>query len=167
MLAKCLALAQTAHLVTSSFTPSPQKPRVSPCSCRPITICTPGRPRPRTRSPPPATPAHTLHSSIGSPNQVDLLAMERAHRIGQTKPVKVYRLVCSGSVEQRMVSERRGMKEMREHKATAVSMPSTRVWWQPTVTGVCCASWWLAPTALGLPHLAVVSWQYRNCHANV
>eukprot|EP00752_Nemacystus_decipiens_P010606 g9444.t1 len=43
--------------------------------------------------------------------QVDVLAMERAHRIGQTKPVKVYRLVCSGSVEERMVSQRRGMKD--------------------------------------------------------
>ena len=30
--------------------------------------------------------------------------MERAHRIGQTKPVRVYRLVCRGSVEERMVS---------------------------------------------------------------
>lgn len=30
--------------------------------------------------------------------------MERAHRIGQTKPVRVYRLVCGGSVEERMVS---------------------------------------------------------------
>jgi hypothetical protein len=30
--------------------------------------------------------------------------MERAHRIGQVKPVRVYRLVCSGSVEERMVS---------------------------------------------------------------
>jgi SNF2 family DNA or RNA helicase len=29
--------------------------------------------------------------------------MERAHRIGQTKPVRVYRLVCRGSVEERMV----------------------------------------------------------------
>jgi len=35
---------------------------------------------------------------------VDLQAMERAHRIGQTKPVRVYRLVCGGSVEERMVS---------------------------------------------------------------
>jgi hypothetical protein len=35
---------------------------------------------------------------------VDLQAMERAHRIGQTKPVRVYRLVCRGSVEERMVS---------------------------------------------------------------
>lgn len=36
--------------------------------------------------------------------QADLQAMERAHRIGQTKPVRVYRLVCRGSVEERMVS---------------------------------------------------------------
>ena len=35
--------------------------------------------------------------------QVDLQAMERAHRIGQTKPVRVYRLICRGSVEERMV----------------------------------------------------------------
>ena len=36
--------------------------------------------------------------------QVDLQAMERSHRIGQTKPVRVYRLVCRGSVEERMIS---------------------------------------------------------------
>ena len=36
--------------------------------------------------------------------QVDLQAMERSHRIGQTKPVRVYRLICSGSVEERMIN---------------------------------------------------------------
>ena len=35
--------------------------------------------------------------------QVDLQAMDRAHRIGQTKPVKVYRLVTGGSVEEKIV----------------------------------------------------------------
>src|SRR4051794_6546112 len=35
--------------------------------------------------------------------QVDLQAMERAHRIGQIKPVRVYRLICRGSVEERMI----------------------------------------------------------------
>ena len=30
--------------------------------------------------------------------------MERVHRIGQTKPVRVFRLVCRGSVEERMIS---------------------------------------------------------------
>jgi hypothetical protein len=36
--------------------------------------------------------------------QVDLQAMERAHRIGQTRPVRVFRLICRGSVEERMIS---------------------------------------------------------------
>jgi SNF2 family DNA or RNA helicase len=35
---------------------------------------------------------------------VDLQAMERCHRIGQNKPVRVYRLVVRKSVEERMVS---------------------------------------------------------------
>jgi SWI/SNF-related matrix-associated actin-dependent regulator of chromatin subfamily A member 5 len=44
-----------------------------------------------------------LYDSDWNP-QVDLQAMERAHRIGQTKPVRVYRLICSGSVEERMIN---------------------------------------------------------------
>ncbi len=44
-----------------------------------------------------------LYDSDWNP-QVDLQAMERAHRIGQTKPVRVFRLVCNGSVEERMVN---------------------------------------------------------------
>ena len=35
--------------------------------------------------------------------QMDLQATERTHRIGQTKPVRVYRLVSRGTVEQRYV----------------------------------------------------------------
>jgi hypothetical protein len=35
--------------------------------------------------------------------QVDIQAMARVHRIGQTKPVHVYRLVSKGSVEERIV----------------------------------------------------------------
>ncbi|KAI0344484.1 hypothetical protein BDW22DRAFT_1412345 [Trametopsis cervina] len=35
--------------------------------------------------------------------QNDLQAIARAHRIGQTKPVKVYRLICQGSVEDQML----------------------------------------------------------------
>eukprot|EP01038_Epipyxis_sp_PR26KG_P004667 gene4667-6556_t len=44
-----------------------------------------------------------LYDSDWNP-QVDLQAMERAHRIGQIKPVRIYRLICHGSVEERMVS---------------------------------------------------------------
>lgn len=74
-------------------------------------------------------------------DQVDLLAIERAHRIGQAKPVKVYRLVCSGSVEERMVSmvsERRGMKETRELKEHKANMVSTS--WPPQPVE-CCDAW--------------------------
>lgn len=74
-------------------------------------------------------------------NQVDLLAMERAHRIGQTKPVKVYRLVCSGSVEERMVSERKGMKETKERKANMVSMNMRRDWPQQQQQLECSPAW--------------------------
>lgn len=34
----------------------------------------------------------------------DLQAIARAHRIGQTKTVKIYRLICHGSVEDQMLS---------------------------------------------------------------
>jgi SWI/SNF-related matrix-associated actin-dependent regulator of chromatin subfamily A member 5 len=44
-----------------------------------------------------------LYDSDWNP-QVDLQAMERAHRIGQIKPVRVYRLICRGSVEERMIA---------------------------------------------------------------
>lgn len=44
-----------------------------------------------------------LYDSDWNP-QVDLQAMERAHRIGQVKPVRVFRLICRGSVEERMIS---------------------------------------------------------------
>jgi coenzyme F420-reducing hydrogenase delta subunit len=44
-----------------------------------------------------------LYDSDWNP-QVDLQAMERAHRIGQEKPVRVFRLICRGSVEERMIS---------------------------------------------------------------
>ena len=34
---------------------------------------------------------------------MDLQAQDRAHRIGQTKPVTVYRLVTEGTIEERML----------------------------------------------------------------
>lgn len=35
--------------------------------------------------------------------QVDLQAMDRAHRIGQTRPVLVYRFVCENTIEEKMI----------------------------------------------------------------
>ncbi|KAK8777624.1 hypothetical protein V5799_029032 [Amblyomma americanum] len=43
-----------------------------------------------------------LYDSDWNP-QCDLQAMDRCHRIGQTRPVVVYRLVTRGTVEQRML----------------------------------------------------------------
>ena len=38
---------------------------------------------------------------------VDLQAMDRAHRIGQTKTVNVYRLVTSGTIEEKIMKLQR------------------------------------------------------------
>jgi SWI/SNF-related matrix-associated actin-dependent regulator of chromatin subfamily A member 5 len=43
-----------------------------------------------------------LYDSDWNP-QVDLQAMDRAHRIGQTKPVTVFRFVTEGTVEEKIV----------------------------------------------------------------
>ncbi|KAI0086882.1 SNF2 family N-terminal domain-containing protein [Irpex rosettiformis] len=55
--------------------------------------------------------------------QNDLQAIARAHRIGQTKPVKVYRLICQGSVEDQMLDRIRrklflSMKVMNNNTAS-------------------------------------------------
>ena len=72
-----------------------------------------------------------LYDSDWNP-QVDLQAIDRAHRIGQTKPVIIYRFVCEGTVEEKIV-ERAATKlkidhliiqkgKRNEHKATAIEM---------------------------------------------
>ncbi|KAG5190619.1 P-loop containing nucleoside triphosphate hydrolase protein [Tribonema minus] len=43
-----------------------------------------------------------LYDSDWNP-QADLQAMDRAHRIGQTRPVRVFRFVCEGTVEEKIV----------------------------------------------------------------
>lgn len=43
-----------------------------------------------------------LYDSDWNP-QVDLQAMDRAHRIGQTKAVRVFRLITENTVEERIV----------------------------------------------------------------
>jgi len=47
-----------------------------------------------------------LYDSSWNP-QVDIQAIARAHRIGQTKKVTVYRLICAESVEQQMIGRLR------------------------------------------------------------
>lgn len=36
-------------------------------------------------------------------NVFDVSAMDRAHRLGQTKQVTVYRLICKGTIEERIL----------------------------------------------------------------
>lgn len=43
-----------------------------------------------------------LYDSDWNP-QVDLQAQDRAHRIGQKKPVQVFRLITEGSVEEKIL----------------------------------------------------------------
>ena len=54
-----------------------------------------------------------LYDSDWNP-QVDLQAIDRAHRIGQTKPVTIYRFVCEGTVEEKIV-ERAAKKLKIDH----------------------------------------------------
>lgn len=45
---------------------------------------------------------------------VDQQAMDRAHRLGQTKQVTVYRLICKGTIEERIIQ--------RAHEKSEVSL---------------------------------------------
>lgn len=45
---------------------------------------------------------------------VDQQAMDRAHRLGQTKQVTVYRLICKGTIEERILQRAREKSEVSE-----------------------------------------------------
>ena len=40
-------------------------------------------------------------------------AMDRAHRLGQTKQVTVYRLICKGTIEERILQRAREKSEIQ------------------------------------------------------
>ena len=42
-------------------------------------------------------------------------AMDRAHRLGQTKQVTVYRLMVKGSIEERILQRAREKSEVRDY----------------------------------------------------
>uniref|UniRef100_A0A6P4EUP5 Chromatin-remodeling ATPase INO80 n=1 Tax=Drosophila rhopaloa TaxID=1041015 RepID=A0A6P4EUP5_DRORH len=44
---------------------------------------------------------------------VDQQAMDRAHRLGQTKQVTVYRLICKGTIEERILQRAREKSEIQ------------------------------------------------------
>lgn len=60
-----------------------------------------------------------LLSSLKNP-QADLQAQDRCHRIGQTKPVVVYRLVTANTIDQKILeraSAKRKLEQMVIHKS--------------------------------------------------
>ncbi|KAI9006454.1 putative helicase [Hyaloraphidium curvatum] len=54
-----------------------------------------------------------LYDSDWNP-QADLQAQDRAHRIGQTKPVVVYRLVTEGTVEAKIIEKARSKRKLEK-----------------------------------------------------
>lgn len=54
---------------------------------------------------------HCLHPNSDWNPQVDLQAMDRAHRLGQTKPVQVFRFLSEGTVEEKIIE--RAEKKVR------------------------------------------------------
>lgn len=61
------------------------------------------------------------NASLSSQNpQADLQAQDRCHRIGQTKPVVVYRLVTANTIDQKILeraSAKRKLEQMVIHKS--------------------------------------------------
>lgn len=47
---------------------------------------------------------------------VDQQAMDRAHRLGQTKQVTVYRLICKGTIEERILQRAKEKSEVSKGK---------------------------------------------------
>ena len=46
--------------------------------------------------------------------QVDLQAQDRCHRIGQTKPVMVYRFVTANTIDQKIVERAAGKRRLEK-----------------------------------------------------
>lgn len=46
--------------------------------------------------------------------QVDLQAMDRCHRIGQTKPVMVYRFISKGTVDEKILKMASGKRKLEK-----------------------------------------------------
>ncbi|CAG0884543.1 unnamed protein product [Cyprideis torosa] len=64
---------------------------------------------------------------------VDQQAMDRAHRLGQTKQVTVYRLICPGSVEARIMQRAKEKSEIQDMVISGgVLMPQTDAQLKPT-----------------------------------
>lgn len=64
---------------------------------------------------------------------VDQQAMDRAHRLGQTKQVTVYRLICKGTIEERILQRAKEKSEVsirqREYCTGEEIAKSSHIYW--------------------------------------
>ena len=69
-----------------------------------------------------------LFSPVPQNPQADLQAQDRCHRIGQTKPVVVYRFVTANTIDQQVVEtacSKRKLEQMVIHKGESVGQLSS------------------------------------------
>lgn len=68
---------------------------------------------------------------------VDQQAMDRAHRLGQTKQVTVYRLICKGTIEERILQRAKEKSEVsssqRKYCRGGEAGKSNRIYWAKTL----------------------------------
>lgn len=63
--------------------------------------------------------------------------MDRAHRLGQTKQVTVYRLICQGSIEERILQRAKEKSEVRDEEDVNHTLVRVEI--------ILTASLWLDP----------------------
>ena len=83
--------------------------------------------------------ADTFHLLYRNP-QCDLQAQDRVHRIGQKRPVIVYRLITSNSIEKKILDKARAKRTLERlviHKGTC-TFTFRRLLWLHTLTFLSC-----------------------------
>jgi SNF2 family DNA or RNA helicase len=65
---------------------------------------------------------------------VDQQAMDRAHRLGQTKQVTVYRLICKGTIEERILQRAKEKSEVSTRERNDYACVKSRK--STTLTGL-------------------------------
>lgn len=68
---------------------------------------------------------------------VDQQAMDRAHRLGQTKQVTVYRLICKGTIEERILQRAKEKSEVssrqRKYCSGGEAVKYNHIYWAKTL----------------------------------
>merc|ERR1719203_285703 len=72
-----------------------------------------------------------IYDSDWNPQQ-DLQAQDRCHRIGQTKPVMIYRLVSANTIDQKIVERAAAKRKLEKFKSGASSIATSLKTLSPT-----------------------------------